>query len=83
MANHLSYLISLVMAEICTSKSGLDFTCIEIMTRKKSNIIVRAIYRHPSKDVVDFDSNYLNQGLNVLLNKISKEKEKYVPSYIK
>ena len=71
------------MAEICTSKSGLDFTCIEIMTRKKSNIIVRAIYRHPSTDVVDFDSNYLNQGLNVLLNKISKEKEKYVPSYIK
>ena len=70
------------MAEICTRKSGLDFTCIGIMAKKQSNIIVRAIYRHPSKDAVDFDNNYLNQGLNVLLNNISKEKKEYIP-YIK
>ena len=46
-------------------------TFIEIMNPKKSNIIVGTIYKHPSMDLTDFNSNYLNN----LLEKISKEQK--------
>ena len=41
------------------------------MNPKKSNIIVGTIYKHPSMDLTDFNSNYLNN----LLEKISKEQK--------
>ena len=41
------------------------------MNPKKSNIIVGMIYKHPSMDLTDFNSNYLNN----LLEKISKEQK--------
>ena len=49
----------------------MEFTFIEIVNTKKSNIIVGVIYRHPSKDLADFNSNYLNK----LLANISKEQK--------
>ena len=52
-------------------KIELESTFIEIVNPKKSNIIVRGIYRHPSMDLADFNCNYLNQ----LLENISKEKK--------
>ena len=65
-ANHLSY-------KPCQDlniykKNELESTFIEIMNLKKSNIIVGTIYKHPSMDLTDFNSNYLNN----LLEKISK-----------
>ena len=41
------------------------------MNPKKSNIIVGTIYKHPSMNLTDFNSNYLNS----LLEKISKEQK--------
>ena len=41
------------------------------MNPKKSNIIAGAIYKHPSMNLADFNSNYLNN----LLEKISKEQK--------
>ena len=41
------------------------------MHPKKSNIIVGTIYKHPSMDLTDFNSNYLND----LLEKVSKEQK--------
>ena len=49
----------------------MESTFIEIMNPKKSNIIVGTIYKHPSMDLTDFNNNYLNS----LLEKISKEQE--------
>ena len=49
-------------------KNELESTFIEIMNLKKSNI-VGTIYKHPSMDLTDFNSNYLHN----LLEKISKE----------
>ena len=46
-------------------------TFIEIMNPKISNIIVGTIYKHPSIDLTDFNSNYVNS----LLEKISKEQK--------
>ena len=46
----------------------MESTSIEIVNPKKSNIIVGVIYRHPSMDLADFNSNYLNK----LLENISK-----------
>ena len=43
---------------------------IEIMNPKKLNI-VGTIYKHPSMDLTDFNSNYLNN----LLEKVSKEQK--------
>ena len=40
------------------------------MNPKKLNIIVGTIYKHPSMDLTDFNSNYLNN-----LEKISKEQK--------
>ena len=49
----------------------MESTFIEIVNPKKSNIIVGFIYRHPSMDLADFNSNYLNK----LLENISKEQK--------
>ena len=47
----------------------LESTFIDVANPKKSNIIVGFIYRNPSMDLAEFNSNYLNK----LLWKISKE----------
>ena len=52
-------------------KNELESTFLEIVNPKKSNILVRAIYRHPSMDLADFNCNYLNK----LLENISKEQK--------
>ena len=52
-------------------KNELESTIIEIMNPKKSNIIVGTIYKHPSMDFTDFNSNYLNNTLE----KVSKEQK--------
>ena len=41
------------------------------MNPKKSNIIVGTLHKHPSMDLTDFNSNYLNN----LLEKVSKEQK--------
>ena len=40
-------------------KNELESTFIEIVNPKKSNIFVAVNYRHPSKDLTDFNCNYL------------------------
>ena len=47
----------------------LKSTFVEIVNPRNLNIIVRVIYRHPSMDLTDFNTNYLNR----LLENISKE----------
>ena len=49
----------------------------EIVNPKKSNIIVGVIYRYPSMDLADFNSNYLNK----LLENISKRTKIYVSAW--
>ena len=49
-------------------KNELESTFIEIMNKKKSNI-VGTIYKHPSMGFTDLNSNYLNN----LLEKVSKK----------
>ena len=66
--NHLSY-------KSCQDlniykKNELESTFIEIMNPNKSNIIVGTIYKHPSMDLTDFNSNYLSN----LLGKYQKNK---------
>ena len=56
-ANHLSY-------KYCNDlniykKNELESIFIEIVNLKKSNILVRIIYRHPSMDLADFNCNYI------------------------
>ena len=46
-------------------------TLIKLINTKKSNVIISAIYRHPSIELNDFNDNYLNP----LLDKISKERK--------
>ena len=50
-------------------KNDLESIFIEIVNPKKSNNIVGVIYWHPSIDLTDFTSSYLNK----LLENISKE----------
>ena len=49
----------------------MESTFIETVHPRKSNIIVRVIYRHPSMDLADLNCNYLNN----LLEKTSKEQK--------
>ena len=49
----------------------MEYTFIEIVNWRKSNIIVGVICRHPSMDLADFICNYLNK----LLENTSKEQE--------
>ena len=66
--NHLSYK-SRTDLHLC-KKNQLEFTFIEIINSKKSNIIVGCVYKHPNMDVFDF-----NSLINQLLDKISKEQK--------
>ena len=68
-ANHLSYKCRNDLN--IYKKNELESTFIEIVNRKKSNILVGVIYRHPSMDLADFDCNYLNK----LLQNICKEQK--------
>ena len=70
-ANHLSYKCRNDLN--IYKKNELESTFIEIVNPKKSNIVVRVIYRHPSMDLTDFNCNYLNKPLE----NISKE-QKYI-----
>ena len=72
-ANHLSYKCRNDLN--IYKKNELESTFIEIVNPKKSNIIVGVIYRHPSMDLADFNSNYLNK----LLENISKEQKSMFP----
>ena len=65
-ANHLSYKPRQGLN--IYKKNESESTFIEIMNPKKSNIIVGAIYKHPSMDLTDFNSNYVKS----FLEKISK-----------
>ena len=49
----------------------MESTFIETVNPRKSNIVVGAIYRHPSMDPTDFNCNYLNK----LLENISQEEK--------
>ena len=49
--------------------AGLESTFIEIINRKKSNILVGCIYRHPVMDLNEFNDYYFNE----LLHKLSSE----------
>ena len=51
-------------------KFELESTFVEIINRKKSNIIVGTIYRHPEMDVTEF-----NNIFNNLLKKINQEQK--------
>ena len=67
--NKLSYKLR---QDLCISKSSeLESTFIEIINSKKTNIIIGCIYRHPTVNLNEFSDNYLN----ILLQKISKEKK--------
>ena len=57
-ANHLSYKCR--NDPNIYKKNESESTFIEIGNPKKSNIIVGIKYRHPSMDLNDFNSNYLN-----------------------
>ena len=57
-ANHLSYKCRNDLN--IYKKNESESTFIEIGNPKKSNIIVGIKYRHPSMDLNDFNSNYLN-----------------------
>ena len=47
----------------------LESTFIEIINPKKSNIILGAVYRHPTMDLIEFNDNYANK----LLDSITRE----------
>ena len=50
----------------------MESTFTEIVNPRKSNIIVRVIYRHPSMDLAHFNCNYLNKLLENISNKEQK-----------
>ena len=65
-ANHQSY-------KCCNDlhiykKNKLESTFIEIVNLRKSNIIVRVLYRHQSMDLADCNCNYLNKLLENTYN---------------
>ena len=56
--------------DLCIYKSTeLESTFIEILSAKKTNVIVGCIYRHPHMDLNEFNDYYINN----LLDKLSKE----------
>ena len=61
-ANHLSYILRQDLN--IYKKNELESTLIEIMNPKKSNTIVGTMYKHPSMDITDFNSNYLNYNVH-------------------
>ena len=67
--NKLSYKLR---QNLCIYKSSeLESTFIEIKNPKKTNIIIGCIYRHPTMNLNEFKDKHLN----ILLQKISKEKK--------
>ena len=68
-ANHLSYKPRLDLNIYKSNELESNFT--EILNPKKSNIIIGCTYKHPSIDLNDFNTNYLNN----LRNKVSKEQK--------
>ena len=66
-ANHLSYKCRNDLN--IYKKNESESTFIEIINPKKLNFIVGVIYRHPSMDLTDFNSNYLNKRLENISNK--------------
>ena len=61
--------------DLCIYKSTeLESTFIEILSPKKTNVIVGCIYRHPHMDLNEFNDYIINN----LLDKLSKE-NKTVP----
>ena len=56
--------------DLCIYKSTeLESTFIEILSQKKTNVIVCCIYRHPHMSLNEFNDYYINN----LLDKLSKE----------
>ena len=68
-ANHPSYKFHNDL--IIYKKNELESTFIEIVNAKKSNIMMGVIHRHPSMDLTDFNTYYINK----LLENISKEQK--------
>ena len=62
-------LINHKLTLICIKKQ-LEYTIIEIINSRESNIVVSCVYRHPNMDILDF-----NSLINQLLDKISKEQK--------
>ena len=52
-------------------RNKLESTFIEILNPKKSNVIIGCIYKHPSMDLNAFNTNYLNNLLDI----VSKEQK--------
>ena len=52
----------------------LEFVFVEVVLPKKSNLIVRCIYKHSCMDICTFNDHYLNP----LLNNVSKEANKTI-----
>ena len=52
----------------------LESTFIEIAYKKKKNIIVRCIYRHPKKCIDEFNDNFLHP----LIDKVNEEKKSLI-----
>ena len=74
--NKLSYKLT---QHLCIYKSSeLESTFVEMINKKKSNIIVGCTYRHPTINLNEFNNNYLN----IILQKISKEKKFFFFSVI-
>ena len=67
--NHLSYKCRI--DPNIYKKNELESTFTEVINPKKSNNIVRVIYRYPSVDLANFNISYLNK----LLKNISKEQK--------
>ena len=49
----------------------LESTFVEIINPKKTNIVIRCLYKHPNIDVLDFKNNCLTQ----ILENVSKERK--------
>ena len=49
----------------------LESTFVEIISPKKSNIVIGCLYKHPNMDVLDFKNNYLHQIFEI----VSKERK--------
>ena len=68
-ANHLSYKPRL---DLNIYKSNeLESTFIKTLNLEQSNIVIGCIYKHPSMDLNNFNTNYLNN----LLDKVTKEQQ--------
>ena len=68
-ANHLSYKTCFDLN--IYESNELESTFIEILNAIKSNVIVGCIYKYTSIDLNEFNTNYLNNLLNI----VSKEQK--------